>query len=206
MASAAPLEHRLNEASKTVIVTAEHRLDAALWQPSEHHDDRPSWALPELIVIHCVSLPEGRFGTGFPSQLFRGTLDLNSDPSFADLDGLRVAPHLLIDRKGEIEQFVAFDKRAWHAGISSWRSRPSCNDFAIGIELEGCVNTDFTTAQYDSLREVVDALLDNYPSLSVEAIVGHNEIAPGRKDDPGPHFSWRGWLAGLGGTASETHD
>ena len=188
-----------------MIVTAEHRLDAARWQPSAHHDERPPWAVPELIVIHCVSLPEGRFGTGYPSQLFCGTLDLSGDDSFADLEGMRVAPHLLIDRQGEVEQFVAFDKRAWHAGVSSWRGRPSCNDYAIGIELEGSVNTDFTPAQYDTLKEVVDALLVGYPSLSVDAIVGHNEIAPGRKEDPGPHFAWRRCLAGLGGAASETH-
>ncbi len=178
-------------------VTAEHRLEGVRWQPSAHFDERPAWHTPELIVIHCVSLPEGEFGTGFPSQLFCGTLDIACHESFADLDGLRVAPHVLIDRQGDVEQFVSFDKRAWHAGESSWRGRPGCNDYAIGIELEGCVNASFTAAQYDALSRVVMALLAHYPGLSVDAIVGHNEIAPGRKTDPGPGFGWSTWLCDL---------
>ena len=178
-------------------VTAEHRLEGARWQPSAHFDERPAQLTPELIVIHCISLPEGEFGTGFPSQLFCGTLDTACHESFADLDGVRVAPHVLIDRQGSVEQFVGFDKRAWHAGVSSWRGRSGCNDYAIGIELEGCVNNAFTAAQYDALTAVVLALLAHYPGLSVDAIVGHNEIAPGRKADPGPGFSWSAWLCDL---------
>ena len=109
---------------------------------------------PELIVVHCVSLPEGEYGTGAPQRLFTGELDCAEHPSFADLAGLRVAPHLMIDREGQIEQFVSFDKRAWHAGISSWRGRNSCNDFSIGVELEGSVEDDYTVDQYRTLIPV----------------------------------------------------
>lgn len=178
-------------------VTAKHRLDKAAWRASPHFDARPYAAEPELIVIHCVSLPEGEFGTGHPGALFVGTLDVRAHESFADLEGMQVAPHLLIDRHGGVEQFVEFDKRAWHAGESCWRGRPRCNDFAVGIELEGCVNSAFTSAQYDALVEVISALCERYPRLSFDAVVGHNEIAPGRKTDPGPHFRWRHVLQAL---------
>ena len=178
-------------------VNLQHRLDEAAWQPSPHWDPRPIWAQPELIVIHCVSLPEGQFGTGHPQALFEGCLDCQADDSFADLEGLHVAPHVFIDREGRATQFVEFDKGAWHAGVSRWRGRDGCNNFAIGIELEGAVNAPYTLAQYDTLTEVLSALIAQYDSLSVDAIVGHNEIAPGRKQDPGPFFDWCGLLCQL---------
>lgn len=178
-------------------VDSQHRLTGARWQASPHWDERPAWAQPELVVIHCVSLPEGRFGTGFPEALFLGHLDCSAHPDFADLQGLQVAPHLFIDRQGQVQQFVEFDKRAWHAGVSSWCVRPGCNGYSIGIELEGSVHTPFTLEQYDSLADVSMALLRRYPSLSVEGFVGHNEIAPGRKQDPGPYFDWCGFLLRL---------
>lgn len=178
-------------------VNPEHRLEQAQWCPSAHWDARPAWAELSLIVVHCISLPEGQFGTGHPQALFLGTLDTSADPSFADLAGARVAPHLFIDREGVVHQFVSFDKRAWHAGVSSWAGRDNCNDYAVGIEVEGAVNVAYTLAQNDAIAEVVAALLARYPGLSAGAIVGHNEIAPGRKQDPGTFFDWRGLLLGL---------
>ena len=178
-------------------IDSTHRLAEARWRPSEHCDrprSKDDEALDvfqcDAIVVHCVSLPEGEFGTGAPARLFTGELDCNEHPSFSDLDGLRVAPHLLIDRQGHVEQFVAFDRGAWHAGQSSWRGRPGCNRFSLGIELEGTLATGFTDAQYVALTEVCAALCAHYPSLSPSAIVGHQEIAPGRKQDPGPYFDW----------------
>ena len=175
-----------------MLIDSEHKLVEARWQASDHWDERPNWAVLDLIVVHCVSLPEGQFGTGYPQALFCGALDCGEDASFADLSGLEVAPHLFIYRQGLVEQFVSFDKRAWHAGVSAWKERPRCNDFSVGIEVEGTVNTPFTLPQYDALLNVVKALLCRYPGLSVDALVGHNEIAPGRKQDPGEFFDWRG--------------
>lgn len=180
-----------------MLVDDQHHLDAAHWMPSPNFDQRPFNQQPELVVLHCVSLPEGQFGTGYPQALFQGRLDIDAHPSFHDLAGLEVSPHLLIERNGEVLQFVSFDQRAWHAGVSQWRQRPRCNDFAIGIELEGAVNLPFSLAQYDNLSRVLLALFLKYPALSIDAVVGHNEIAPGRKFDPGALFDWRGLLLGL---------
>ena len=135
-------------------------------------------------------MPEGQFGRGYPEQLFLGTLKIEDEPSFSDLEGLRVAPHFYVDREGIITQFVALDKRAWHAGISSWRGRPNCNDFSIGIELEGSVGVIFEEAQYKSLKTLTSALFLKYERLSLESVVGHNEIASDRKEDPGEYFDW----------------
>jgi len=178
-------------------IDSTHRLVDARWRPSEHCDGLRSAdeeALDifqcDVVVVHCVSLPEGEFGTGAPARLFTGELDCSEHPSFSDLDGLRVAPHLFIDRTGDIDQFVAFDRGAWHAGQSSWQGRQSCNRFSLGVELEGTWDTGYTDAQYDALTEVCVPLCARYPSLSPSAIVGHQEIAPGRKQDPGPYFDW----------------
>ena len=171
-------------------VDKNHRLNGVVWTPSLHCDERPKGSEIDLVVVHCVSLPEGRFGTGMTEKLFVGELDTRLDPAFSDLEGLKVSPHLLIDREGSVKQFVSFEKRAWHSGISSWCGRESCNDFSIGIELEGDIGTSFEQAQYDSLRVVLGALFAVYSRLSMEAVVGHNEIAPGRKKDPGRYFDW----------------
>ena len=171
-------------------INAEHRVDRVLWRPSAYFDRRPRGLQPELIVVHCISLPEGEYGTDAPQRLFTGELDCAEHPSFADLAGLRVAPHLMIDRDGRIEQFVSFDKRAWHAGISSWRGRNSCNDFSIGVELEGSVADDYTVDQYRTLIQLVITLMGAYPQISADAVVGHCDIAPVRKTDPGPRFDW----------------
>lgn len=188
---------RLPDGNHDMNIDSTHRLADAQWRPSEHCDrprSKDDQALDvfqcDAIVVHCVSLPDGEFGTGAPARLFTGELDCTEHPSFSDLEGLRVAPHLLIDRRGDIVQFVAFDRGAWHAGQSSWRGRPSCNRFSLGIELEGTLATGFTDAQYVALTEVCAALCAHYPSLSPSAIVGHQEIAPGRKQDPGPYFDW----------------
>ena len=185
-------------------VNREHRLDQATWMPSPHCDERPGWAAVDLVVVHCVSLPEGEFGTGAPTRLFLGDLDPDEHPSFADLEGLQVAPHLLILRDGAVQQFVSFDKRAWHAGVSEWCGRITANDFSIGIELEGAVDQPYEKAQYVALRQVLRALCETYEGVSPEAIVGHAEIAPDRKEDPGPHFDWASVLKDLYGGGDGT--
>ncbi len=174
-----------------------HRLAGVRWAPSPHHDARPAGINPELVVVHCVSLPEGVYGTGAPERLFLGSLDTTEHASFADLAGLTVAPHVLIDRAGEIVQLVAFDRRAWHAGVSAWHGRSGCNAFSIGIELEGCVAEGYAPAQYESLARVLVTLIGRYAGLSVERVVGHSEIAPGRKQDPGAGFAWSALLRGV---------
>ena len=172
-------------------VDKNHVLLGGRWNPSEYHDERPKNFAIELVVMHCISLPEGQFGTEFPEQLFTGKLDVEADDSVADLRGVEVSPHLFVDRKGAITQFVSFDRRAWHAGISTWRKRPNCNDYSIGIELEGKDTEGFEKAQYQSLRKVLTALCLAYDRLSLDSIVGHNEISPGRKTDPGEFFNWK---------------
>lgn len=180
-----------------------HRLDGVDWRPSPHFEPRPAGVAPELIVLHCVSLPENEFGTGAPMRLFQGQLDVTEHPTFADLQGLRVSPHVFIDRTGHVNQLVSFDHQAWHAGLSSWRHRPGCNPYSIGIELEGSVHQGYAEAQYVNLLHCLRALLAFYPNLSVERVVGHADIAPGRKQDPGPHFDWLRVLQGLSQLSGE---
>jgi AmpD protein len=144
----------------------------------------------DLLVIHNISLPAGQFGSGCIDQLFTNCLDCNAHPSFADLRGVEVSSHLLIDRQGELTQYVPFDQRAWHAGESCFNGRSGCNDFSIGIELEGTDYCPYTEQQYQSLARVVRQLMQNYPAITAANIVGHSDIAPGRKTDPGPAFDW----------------
>lgn len=143
-----------------------------------------------LLVIHNISLPAGCFGRPYIDQLFLGCLDIEADPSFIDLKGLEVSAHFLIRRDGEVIQYVSCDERAWHAGLSSFDGRSGCNDFAIGIELEGTDFEAYTQAQYDELLQLTLGLQARYPSLGVDNIVGHSDIAPGRKTDPGDSFDW----------------
>jgi AmpD protein len=171
-------------------ITDDHRLRPARWLASPHCNDRPDPAAIELVVIHGISLPPGRFGGTYVHDLFLGRLDLEAHPSFASLAGVRVSAHLFISRRGAVTQYVAFHRRAWHAGTSVWRGRPGCNDYSIGIELEGTDQRPYTESQYRRLSQVLTALLARYPRLAPDAIVGHSEIAPGRKTDPGPHFDW----------------
>ena len=178
-------------------VTSDHWLTTAHRRPSPHQDARTDPADLTLVVVHGISLPPGRFGGSHVEDLFLGRLDTAAHPSFASLEGVRVSSHLLVSRRGRLTQFVPFDRRAWHAGASAWRGRAGCNDFAIGIELEGTDDGGYTNSQYRKLDRVLNALMARYPRLSPDAVVGHLEIAPGRKTDPGPSFDWLRVLTGL---------
>jgi len=154
---------------------------------SPNSDERPAGTRIELIVVHAISLPPGEFGGHAIDQLFLNTLDTAAHPYYAPLVALRVSAHFVIRRTGELTQFVPCVRRAWHAGISQWRGRVACNDFSVGIELEGCDDQPFEPVQYSLLGELTKALEAAYP---IADIVGHSDIAPGRKTDPGPHFDW----------------
>ncbi|MBM5811815.1 MAG: 1,6-anhydro-N-acetylmuramyl-L-alanine amidase AmpD [Gammaproteobacteria bacterium] len=158
---------------------------------SPNHDPRPAGVCPELIVVHGISLPPGRFGGPWIDRLFTNTLPPAADPYFATLQALRVSAHLLIGRDGRLTQYVPFEARAWHAGRSSWGGREECNDFSIGIELEGTDDRPYTARQYRALARVIAALQRCYPLLASGGIAGHRDIAPGRRSDPGPAFDWR---------------
>jgi len=165
--------------------------------PSPNQDARPASGDPELIVIHGISLPPGKFGGDEIERLFTNRLDWNSHPYYEEVRGLEVSAHLLIRRDGEIVQFVPLSARAWHAGASCFRDRDCCNDFSIGIELEGEDETPYDDRQYAALVETVAALLRAYPSLNARRIAAHSDIAPGRKTDPGPAFDWLRLYDGL---------
>ena len=167
---------------------------------SPNHDDRPAGCDIDLVVIHGISLPPGEFGGDGIECLFTNTLDPEAHPYFQQIGDLRVSAHLLIRRDGELVQFVPFNKRAWHAGQSCFEGRESCNNFSIGIELEGTDEQPYEAAQVRLLAEVVHALCEAYPGLHSDRVVGHSAIAPGRKTDPGPYFDWEGFrnlLVGL---------
>ena len=155
---------------------------------SPNRDDRPSGVVPDLLVIHNISLPPGEFGGPGIVKLFTNRLDPAEHPYYEQIAQLKVSAHLLIRRGGELGQFVPCSERAWHAGVSSWNGRDQCNDFSIGIELEGTDDVPFTPAQYTRLIGVAQILMRAYP---IRHAVGHSDIAPDRKTDPGPHFDWR---------------
>ena len=169
------------------------RFDAAGWLSgvrrivSPNHDARPRRMPVSLLVIHSISLPPDEFGGHDIERLFTNTLDCGAHPYYAGLQGLRVSSHFLIRRDGAIVQFVPCDRRAWHAGVSNWQGRGRCNDFSIGIELEGCDSQPFDERQYRALIRLTRRLRRRYP---VRDIAGHADIAPGRKTDPGPFFDW----------------
>lgn len=144
----------------------------------------------ELLVIHNISLPPGEFGAAAIKQFFCNELDCESHPSYREIAGLKVSAHLLIDREGQLTQFVPFSNRAWHAGESLFCGRSDCNEYSIGIELEGTDFEPFTDRQYTSLSNVTKLLLNAYPKMGKDKIVGHSDIAPARKTDPGPFFDW----------------
>jgi AmpD protein len=162
----------------------------ARYVPSPNRDERPAGQRPELVIVHGISLPPGEFGGPWIERLFTNALPPGCHPYFAAIAGQRVSAHLLIRRDGELVQFVPFHLRAWHAGASSWRGRERCNDFSIGLELEGTDTTPYEDAQYGALAALVAALIRAYPTLSPEAVTGHEDVAPGRKTDPGPAFEW----------------
>lgn len=157
---------------------------------SPNCDARPDGILPELIVVHGISLPPGEYGGPWIDCLFTNTLPADGHPYFAQVAAMKVSSHLLIRRDGAVVQYVPFHQRAWHAGVSSYRGREKCNDFSIGIELEGEDDKPYEPAQYRALSDVIRALVDAYPSLSLDRIAGHSDIAPGRKTDPGLAFDW----------------
>ena len=157
---------------------------------SPHCDARPAGVDPELIVMHGISLPPGRYGGPWVERLFTGSLPRTEHPYFAEVAGRRVSSHLLVRRDGELVQFVPFQLRAWHAGASQYQGRSACNDFSIGIELEGADDAPYEAAQYAAAGAAISALLAAYPKLAATRIVGHSDIAPGRKTDPGAAFDW----------------
>ncbi len=157
---------------------------------SPNRDKRPADTVPDLIILHGISLPPGEFGGSEIEALFMNELDWDAHPYFDEIRGMQVSAHLLIRRDAELIQFVPFNERAWHAGESVFRGRTRCNDFAIGIELEGEDETPYDDRQYAILPAVLQALSDAYPELSAQQLVGHFDVAPGRKSDPGPAFDW----------------
>ena len=167
--------------------------------PSPNRDARPPGAEPRLVVLHGISLPPGQFGGPHIEQLFSNTLDWDAHPYFAEIRGLEVSAHLLVRRDGSLLQFVPFTERAWHAGESCFRRRARCNDYSIGIELEGEDEVPYEDAQYAVLVPVLAALLCTYPAISAREIAAHSDIAPGRKTDPGPAFDWLRLYDGLNG-------
>lgn len=173
-----------------------HTIDVAGWLQtadvlqSPNFDSRPEKAEIKLIVIHGISLPPGKFGGGHIQQFFCNQLDVECHEFFSEIADMRVSAHCLIERDGNIVQFVSFLDRAWHAGVSSWCGEQACNDFSIGIELEGTDMLAYTDAQYRQLSSLVTVLRHQYPEIKPNAICGHSDIAPGRKTDPGPAFDW----------------
>ena len=165
--------------------------------PSPNFGPRPEGCVAELLVVHNISLPPGDYSGHCVEQLFTNCLDWDAHPYFDSIRGLEVSSHLLIRRCGELVQFVSCDDRAWHAGESCYAGRDNCNDFSIGIELEGTDEEPYRPEQYEVLVAVTRALLAAYPQLSPARIAGHSDIAPGRKTDPGPAFDWSRYLEAL---------
>jgi AmpD protein len=159
--------------------------------PSENYSERSEGVSISLLVIHNISLPPGEFGGGFIQKFFTNQLDCQLHPWFSNIEGVKVSAHLLIDRQGSVTQFVPFERCAWHAGVSSFLGREGCNDFSIGIELEGADSCPYTEAQYQTLSAVTRTLMATYPDITPERLAGHSDIAPGRKTDPGPAFDWQ---------------
>ncbi len=158
--------------------------------PSDNHNARPNAEI-SLLVIHNISLPPGQFATGMVEALFTNQLPIDAHPYFKDLEGLKVSAHFFISREGAITQFVSCKDRAWHAGISEFMHRKNCNDFSLGIELEGVDDQAYSDAQYQSLNQLVNELTKHYPLITPDRICGHSDIAPERKTDPGPAFIWQ---------------
>jgi AmpD protein len=157
---------------------------------SPNCDERPAGQSPELLVVHGISLPPGEFGGPWIDALFTNALPTDAHPYFATIAGLRVSAHVLVRRDGVPVQYVPFHRRAWHAGVSQWRGRDRCNDYSVGIELEGTDATAYEPAQYATLASIFAELCRAYPTLPPDAVVGHSDVAPGRKSDPGIAFDW----------------
>ena len=188
----------MNDGVKFEVNTDDGLLSGARYCESPNQDERPAGQALELVVVHGISLPPGEFGGDYIEQLFTNKLDWTEHPYFEAIRGMEVSAHVLIRRDGEVVQFVPFHRRAWHAGQSSFRGRERCNDFAIGIELEGEDETAYEDIQYSTLAGVIAALIAAYPELDARHVAAHSDIAPGRKTDPGPAFDWLRLYDGLG--------
>lgn len=169
---------------------SDHLLREARQVPSPNCNQRPEGQSIRLLVVHCISLPPGEFGSDCIDRFFQNQLPADEHAFFREIDGLEVSSHLLIRRDGEVVQYVPFDQRAWHAGQSCFEGCENCNDFSIGIELEGAEDTPYEKAQYEVLAGVTRRIMREYPEILEHCIVGHSDIAPGRKTDPGPSFDW----------------
>jgi AmpD protein len=180
----------VHEGADLQVDLASGLLRGAAQLASPNCDARPPGVEADLIVVHGISLPPGEFGGPWIDRLFTNSLPIDAHPYFAQVAEMRVSSHLVIRRNGTITQYVRFTERAWHAGRSSFEGREACNDFSIGIELEGTDTLSYDPAQYHSLASVIAALCRAYPRLSADRVVGHSDIAPGRKTDPGPAFDW----------------
>lgn len=167
----------------------------ARFVPSPHFDERPEGTAIDLVVIHNISLPPGEFGGREVEDFFLGRLHPGAHPYFAGIASMRVSAHFYVRRDGEVVQFVPCGMRAWHAGVSMWKGREACNDFSIGIEVEGTDFQPFEDAQYEALAQLAEALVERYGEL---AFAGHSDVAPGRKTDPGPFFDWARYRASIG--------
>ena len=174
---------------KTMFQVVDGQLLGATQIPSPNFNQRPEQTDIQLLVIHNISLPPSQFGGGYIEQFFQNQLDWTVHPYFQTIEGMQVSAHLLILRSGEVIQFVNFKDRAWHAGRSSYLGKVECNDYSIGIELEGSDDLPFAKEQYEALAEVVATLQQAYPKTQ-QHLAGHSDIAPQRKTDPGPHFEW----------------
>lgn len=168
----------------------DHWVEQARHVPSPNFNERPADAVIDLLVVHNISLPPEQFGGPWIDAFFCNALDASAHPYFAGIAALQVSSHFLIRRDGELVQYVACDKRAWHAGRSSWQGRDACNDFSIGVELEGADQVAYTEEQYRALNALIEVLRQHYPAIG-QNVVGHEHIAPGRKTDPGAAFDWR---------------
>ena len=168
--------------------------------PSPNFGPRPGGTPIDLVVLHSISLPPGRYGGDEIERLFTNRLDWDAHPYFRQIRGLQVSAHFLVRRSGDLMQFVSADARAWHAGRSAWGGRDNCNDFSVGVELEGLEGDTFEPAQYDALVPLLQALRARYP---IRQVVGHEHVAPGRKIDPGPGFDWARLQAALGWPAAD---
>ena len=168
----------------------DHRVDQAEFIQSPNFSDRPEGVWPTLLVIHNISLPPGEFGGPYIADFFQNKLDTSKHPFFEQIADLQVSSHLFVDRDGQLIQFVDLSKKAWHAGVSEFEGQKECNDFSIGIELEGTDTEPYSDKQYLSLVNLTNCLMESYSGISIERIVGHSHIAPSRKTDPGVSFDW----------------
>ena len=175
----------------SIINIKDNLIEGVTFHSSPNFDSRPKDTDISLIVIHSISLPPGKYGGNEIKDFFLNELDTSNHEYFESIKNLKVSSHILIKRTGETLQFVPFNKRAWHAGISSYLGKENCNDYSIGIELEGTDDREFTDEQYNSLKNLTSSLIRSYPNLSEDRLVGHSDIAPGRKSDTGIFFDWK---------------